>query len=59
MEKEGLSTTDLGEFLRWKAKNDNAKKARVAKAKIKKIDSTAKGHKFLTFLKTKREYRGL
>ena len=35
MEKEGLSTTDLGEFIRWKAKADNAKKAREAKLKKK------------------------
>jgi hypothetical protein len=32
MEKEGLSTTDLGAFLRWKAKDDNMKVARAEKA---------------------------
>src|SRR5208283_3399293 len=36
MQKEGLSTTDLGVFLKWKAKNDNVAKARDAKAKKRK-----------------------
>jgi hypothetical protein len=50
MEKQGLSTTDLGVFLRWKAKADNMKAARAAKAKKrkrpKKIDLAAKGRSF-------------
>jgi hypothetical protein len=37
MEKEGLSTTDLGEFLRWKAKHDNLTKARKAKKRKRPV----------------------
>lgn len=33
MKKHGLATTDVQGFLRWKAKDDNLKKAREAKLK--------------------------
>jgi len=36
MKKEGLSTTDLDAYLKWKAKDDNLKKARAAKATKRK-----------------------
>jgi hypothetical protein len=52
MEREGLTTTDLREFLRWKAKNDNVTKARDAKAKkrnkTKKVDPKEHFRSFLT-----------
>ena len=37
MEKEGLSTTDLGVFLRWKAKADNMTTARKAKERKRPV----------------------
>jgi hypothetical protein len=56
MEREGLTTTDLREFLRWKAKNDNVTKARDAKAKkrtrTKKVDPK---EYFRSFLKLRRK----
>jgi len=56
MQKAGLSTTDLGVFLRWKAKADNVKKARAAKAKkrkrTKKVDTR---ERFKSFLRSKRK----
>jgi hypothetical protein len=57
MEKEGLSTTDLGAFTRWKAKDDNMKEARASKAKkrrkSKKAEPTAKMQSFFEFKKRK------
>ena len=49
MEKEGLSTTDLGKFIRWKAKADNVKAARKAKLlkKSKQAKSKVKVPAFL------------
>jgi hypothetical protein len=37
MKKEGLSTTDLGGFLRWKAKADNMEAARKAKKRKRAV----------------------
>ena len=58
MEKEGLSTTALGEFLKWKAKAENVKKARAAKAKkwkkTRKVDTTSAIRRFFKFKKEKR-----
>jgi len=46
MEEEGLSTTDVRVFLKWKTKNEFVTKAIAAKAKkrkkAKKVDPTAK-----------------
>jgi hypothetical protein len=61
MKKEGLSTTDVGGFLRWKAKADNMKAARAAKAtkrsKTKKDDPAARARRFFEFKKqTKGEF---
>ncbi|MCX6952536.1 MAG: hypothetical protein NTV51_10290 [Verrucomicrobia bacterium] len=42
MEKEGLTTTDVQVFLRWKAKNENTEKARAAKAKKNPTDKMEK-----------------
>ena len=54
MEKEGLSTTDLSVFLRWKAKADSVGKARGAKAKKRrKVGSTEKGRSFLMYKRLK------
>jgi hypothetical protein len=58
MEREGLSTTDLGVFLRWKAKNDNVTKARYAKSRkrkrTKKVDPK---ERFRSFLVSRRKGR--
>ena len=43
MEKAGLTTTDVQSFLRWKAKNENTKKARAAKVKVK-AETTMEKH---------------
>jgi hypothetical protein len=53
MQREGLSTTDLGVFLRWKAKNDNMTKARIAKlAKRKPNKKVDPKELFTSFLKS-------
>ena len=48
MDKHGLSTTDIGVFLKWTAKNANIKKARAAKKKpAKKPNQKVFINKFL------------
>lgn len=54
MMKEGLSTTDVQVFLRWKAKDDNMKKAREAKLK-KRPKKTAPAVKGGWLLKRKKK----
>ena len=52
MDKHGLSTTEVGVFLKWTAKNDNLKKARAA---MKKPAKKSKQKTFIIkFLEAKR-----